>query len=56
MAIWLGKQWLGQTEKIEQVNSFEELSPLADLLKFDEVDKLKARIKELEEQIKELKK
>lgn len=33
MAIWLGKQWLGQTEKVEAVTSFEDLTPLADLLK-----------------------
>lgn len=33
MAIWLGKQWLGQTEKIEATTSFEDLRPLADLLK-----------------------
>lgn len=24
MAIWLGKQWLGQTDKIEQTNNFNE--------------------------------
>lgn len=33
MAIWLGKQWLGQTDKIEQTTSFEDLTPLADLIK-----------------------
>ena len=33
MAIWLGKQWLGQTDKIEATTSFEDLTPLADLLK-----------------------
>ena len=36
MAIWLGKQWLNQAEKIEQVTSFENLEVLADLLKLDE--------------------
>lgn len=33
MAIFLGKQYLGQTDKVENVNSFEDLQPLADLLK-----------------------
>lgn len=34
MAIWLGKQWLGQTDKIEQtVTEIEDLSALADMLK-----------------------
>lgn len=33
MAIFLGKQWLGQTDKVEQTTSFEDLTPLADLLK-----------------------
>lgn len=33
MAIWLGKQYLGQTEKVENVNSFEDLQPLAELLR-----------------------
>ena len=33
MLIWLGKQWLGQTEKVEQTTSFEDLTPLAELLK-----------------------
>ena len=33
MLIWLGKQWLGQTDKVEQTTSFEDLSCLADLLK-----------------------
>ena len=33
MAIWLGKQWLGQTDKIEATTSFEDLTPLVDLLK-----------------------
>ncbi len=53
MAIWLGKQWLGQTEKIEQVTSFEDLNPLADLLKTDEIVELKEKIKELEKALKE---
>ena len=35
MLIWLGKQWLGQTDKVEQTTSFEDLQPLADLLKLD---------------------
>ena len=35
MLIWLGKQWLGQTDKVEQTTSFEDLTPLADLLKLD---------------------
>ena len=33
MLIWLGKQWLGQTDKVENTTSFEDLTPLADLLK-----------------------
>lgn len=33
MLIWLGKQWLNQTDKVEQTTSFEDLTPLADLLK-----------------------
>lgn len=33
MLIWLGKQWLGQTEKVEQTTSFEDLEPLADLIR-----------------------
>lgn len=33
MAIWLGKQWLGQTDKVEQTTSFEDLTPLAEMLK-----------------------
>lgn len=33
MLIWLGKQWLGQTDKVENTTSFEDLSPLAELLK-----------------------
>lgn len=33
MLIWLGKQWLGQTDKVEQTTSFEDLTPLADMLK-----------------------
>ena len=36
MAIWLGKQWLGQTDKIEQTTSFENLDILADKMKFTE--------------------
>lgn len=36
MLIWLGKQWLNQTDKVEQVNSFEDLTPLAELLKIEE--------------------
>ena len=35
MAIWLGKQWLNQTDKIEATTSFEDLTPLKDLLKGD---------------------
>lgn len=33
MAIWLGKQYLGQTDKIEATTSFEDLTPLADLIR-----------------------
>lgn len=33
MLIWLGKQWLGQTDKVEQTTSFEDLTPLADLIR-----------------------
>lgn len=33
MLIWLGKQWLGQTDKVEQTTSFEDLTPLGELLK-----------------------
>lgn len=33
MLIWLGKQWLGQTDKVEQTTSFEDLQPLAQMLK-----------------------
>lgn len=33
MLIWLGKQWLGQTDKVEQTTSFEDLTPLAEMLK-----------------------
>lgn len=33
MLIWLGKQWLGQTEKVEQSTSFESFETLADLLR-----------------------
>lgn len=42
MAIWLGKQWLGQTDKIEATTSFEDLTPLAEKLKLtaDEIKKL----------------
>lgn len=35
MAIFLGKQYLGQSDKIETVNSFEDLTPLADMLRMD---------------------
>ena len=35
MAIFLGKQYLGQSDKIETVNSFEDLTPLADMLRID---------------------
>lgn len=33
MLIWLGKQYLHQTDKVEQTTSFEDLTPLKDLLK-----------------------
>lgn len=33
MAIFLGKQWLGQTDKVEQATSFEDLTPLAELIR-----------------------
>ena len=33
MLIWLGKQYLGQSDKVEQTTSFEDLTPLADLLR-----------------------
>lgn len=33
MLVWLGKQYLGQTEKVEQTTSFEDLTPLADLIR-----------------------
>lgn len=33
MLVWLGKQYLGQTDKVEQTTSFEDLTPLADMLK-----------------------
>lgn len=33
MAIFLGKQYLGQTDKVETFNNFEDLTPLADMLK-----------------------
>lgn len=35
MLIWLGKQWLNQTDKVEATTSFEDLQPLANLLKLD---------------------
>jgi len=38
MAIWLGKQWLNQAEKIEQTTNFEDITVLADLLKLDNND------------------
>lgn len=36
MAIWLGKQLLGQTDEVRTVVDFEDLTPLADLLKDDD--------------------
>lgn len=39
MLIWLGKQWLGQTDKVENTTSFEDLTVLADLLKLDDKGK-----------------
>lgn len=33
MLIWLGKQWLGQTDKVEATTSFEDLTPLAELIR-----------------------
>lgn len=37
MAIFLGKNWLGQTDKVEQtVMEVEDLSSLADMLKDDD--------------------
>lgn len=36
MAIWLGKQYLGQTDEVKTVVDFEDLTPLADMLKIDE--------------------
>lgn len=51
MLIWLGKQWLGQSEKVEQINSYEDLTPLRNMLKIDETEeirKLKDRIMQLE--------
>lgn len=40
MAIFLGKNYLGQTDRIEQViTEVEDLSPLADMLKIDDKDK-----------------
>lgn len=35
MQIFLGKQWLGQTDTVEVNNTFEDLTPLANLLKND---------------------
>ena len=35
MLIWLGKQWLGHTDKVETTTSYEDLTPLAELLKLD---------------------
>lgn len=36
MAIFLGKQWLGQRDKIEQtITEVEDLSPLAEMLRDD---------------------
>lgn len=39
MAIWLGKQYLGQTEQIETHNTFEDLRPLGEMLKINDSDK-----------------
>lgn len=37
MAIFLGKNWLGQTDKVEQtITEVEDLSTLADMLKDDD--------------------
>lgn len=33
MLIWLGKQYLGQSDKVEQATSFEDLEPLAELIR-----------------------
>lgn len=39
MAIFLGKNWLGQTDRIEQtINEVEDLSKLAEMLNADETD------------------
>lgn len=39
MAIFLGKNYLGQTDRIEQiVTQIEDLTPLADMLNADEAD------------------
>lgn len=39
MAIFLGKNYLGQTDRIEQiVTQIEDLTPLADMLNADETD------------------
>lgn len=35
MAIFLGKQYLGQTEVVENHNTFEDLTPLASLLNIE---------------------
>jgi hypothetical protein len=35
MAIFLGKQYLGQKDVIETYNNFEDLTPLAEMLKMD---------------------
>lgn len=35
MAIWLGKQYLGQTDEVKTVVDFEDLTPLADMLKIN---------------------
>ena len=35
MAIFLGKQYLGQKDVIETYNNFEDLTPLADMLKIN---------------------
>ena len=39
MAIWLGKQYLGQTDKIEQtITEVEDLSPLASMLNMNNAE------------------
>ena len=39
MAIFLGKNWLGQTDRVEQTNiEVEDLSTLAEMLNADEID------------------